>query len=147
MSSGLPARNILKIVFDTNIYISAFLKSGFSRELLNLAFEDKIELFCSQAILLELKQKLKGKFQVEAKEIKLFITLISQIAKIIPPAQKLKIIKIDPQDNIILEAALVAGANLIVSLDKHLIKIKKFHQIGLVNPKTLRWIVPDLFEK
>ncbi len=145
MSNGSPARNILRVVFDTNIYISAFLKSGFSRELFNLALEGKIKLFCSQAIILELEKKLKEKFQVNNTEIKLFISIISKIAEVSSPSRKLRIVKADPKDNIILECALASGANLIISLDKHLLKIKRFQRIGIIHPKTLHWSVPDWF--
>lgn len=143
----MPAEGKLKIVFDTNIYISAFLKSGFSRELFNLSLEKKIELFCSPAILLELEEKLKKKFQIKDKNIRIFVLNISKIAKIIQPSCKLNIIKSDPQDNIILECAKESAANLIVSLDRHLLGLKKFQKIGIVHPKTLSWIIPDMFRK
>ena len=143
MSNESPAKNVLKIVFDTNIYISGFLKSGFSREIYNLALEGKIELFISQEILLELKKKLKEKFRVKEADIKIFISVISQITKVVLPSRKLRIVKADPKDNIILECALEAKANLIVSLDKHLLKLKRFQKIGVVHPKTLRWILAD----
>lgn len=145
MSSELPAKNFLKVVFDTNIYISAFLKSGFSREIFNLALDGKIKLFCSESILLELERKLREKFQVKEPEIQLFISTVSQIAKIIQPSYKLNIVKADSKDNIILECALAAKANLIVSFDKHLLKIKKYQKIGIVHPKTLVWIIPEEF--
>lgn len=146
MSNGSPAKSTLKIVFDTNIYISAFLKSGFSRELLHLALEGKIELYISQEILSELKRKLEEKFQIKEADIKLFISVISQITKVVLPPRKLRIIKADPKDNIILECALTAKANLIVSLDKHLLKLKRCQKIGIIHPKTLCWVVPEAFE-
>lgn len=147
MSRELPDKNILKIVFDTNIYISAFLKSGFSRELFNLAVQKKIKLFSSSDILLELENKLQKKFQVEDNDIKIFIAIISQVAEIVKPEKKLKIVKTDPKDNIILECAVAAGAYLIITFDKHLLKLKKHQKIGIVHPKTLRWIMPDILER
>lgn len=146
MSNGSPVKNTLKIVFDTNIYISAFLKSGFSREILHLALEGKIELYISQEILSELKKKLKEKFKIKETDIKLFISVITQITKIVLPSRKLMIIKADPKDNIILECALTAKTNLIVSLDKHLLKLKRYQKIGIIHPKTLRWIVPEALD-
>lgn len=147
MSSESPDKDRLKIVFDTNIYISAFLKSGFSRELLNCALEEKFEIFCSSAILSELENKLRKKFKIIDQDINLFILTISKVVKVVSPSQKLMIVKVDPQDNIILECALAAEASLIISLDKHLLKLKKFQKIGIVHPKTFRWILPDIFKK
>lgn len=142
MLNESPA-NKIRIVFDTNIYISAFLKSGFSRELFKLALDGKIKLFCSPEIILELKNKLAKKFHVEDRDINLFVVNIAQIAKIVKTSEKLNIIKADPQDNIVLECAQSAQANLIVSLDKHLLKLKKFKTIGIIHPKTLSWIIPE----
>ena len=137
----------LKVVFDTNVYISAFLKSGFSRELFNFALSGKIGLSISQEILEELKEKLSKKFKVSDSDIELFIRTILQIAKLVSPSQKLKIIKNDPKDNIVLECAQEARANLIVSSDRHLLKLKRYQRIGIVHPKTLSWIIPDIFGK
>lgn len=147
MLSESPDKDRLKIVFDTNIYISAFLKSGFSRELFNYAIEKKFEIFCSKVILLELENKLRKKFKIKDQDINLFILTISKVAKIVFPSQKLSVIKTDPQDNIILECALASDANLIISLDHHLLKLKNFQKIGIVHPKTFRWIMPDIFNK
>jgi len=143
MSNESPAKDRLRVVFDTNIYISTFLKSGFSRELFNLALLDKIDLFISRPILGELQEKLRGKFHVKESDIKLFINTISEMAKIVSPTQKLKVIKGDPADNIILECAQKAQANLIVSLDRHLLKLKRYQNIGIVHPKTFSWIIFD----
>lgn len=146
MSSESPVKK-LKVVFDTNIYISAFLKSGFSRELSDWAIQEKFELFCSEEILLEFQEKLAKKFKAGQQDINLFISTITDVAKIVKTAQKFKIIKADPNDNIILECAIASDAQLIISLDKHLIKLKKFEKIGIVHPKTFRWIMPDILGK
>jgi len=143
MSNGSP--NKIKIVFDTNIYISAFLKSGFSRQLFNLSLLDKFDLFISPLILSELQGKLRKKFKIQEADIQLFSATIAQIAKKVFPVQKIEVIKIDPADNIILECAVEAEANLIISNDKHLLKLKRYRNIGIIHPKTLAWTLPDEF--
>ena len=50
---------MIKVVLDTNIYISGFLFGGNSREILNLITEGKLQLFISDDILLELKSVLQ----------------------------------------------------------------------------------------
>lgn len=144
MSNGSPD-NKFKIVFDTNIYISAFLKSGLSREIFELGLNKKIKLFCSPPILQEIQEKLKNKFRINSENIEKFINLILNNAMLIRPQRKLDIIKTDQKDNIILECAEAANANLIVSIDKHLLKIKKYKKIGIVHPKSLTWILPEEF--
>lgn len=145
MSNGSPDRIKIKIVFDTNIYISAFLKSGFSRQLFNLSFLDKFDLFISPQILSELRGKLRKKFKIKESDIQLFSATMTKIAKKVLPTKKIEVIKIDPADNIILECAIEAGANLIISNDKHLLKLKRYRNIGIIHPKTLVWTLPDEF--
>lgn len=135
----------MKLVLDTNVYIAAFLNKGLASDILILAQRRKIELFVSQTIIKEIRQKLLEKFGVNQKMRQEFIDLILQIATLVKPVEKLNIIKADPTDNQILECALKAKAGLIISMDKHLLKIKSFNGIGIVHPKTLTWIIPSLF--
>ena len=46
----------------------------------------------------------------------------------------------------IIECAVEARANLIVTMDKHLFKLKSYQGIGIIHPKTLTWIIPKFFE-
>lgn len=147
MSNGSLAEENLKIVFDTNIYISAFLKSGFSREIFHLALLGKIDLFISSDIISELQKKLKNKFKIKEYDLQLFLGSVSQVAKKVHIIQKISFVKKDPTDNIILECALASKANLIISLDRHLLSLKKYQKIGIIHPKTLVWIIPEIFEK
>jgi hypothetical protein len=49
----------------------------------------------------------------------------------------LRVIAEDPTDDRILECALAGGAELIVSGDRHLRKLKSFRNIGIVQPSDL----------
>lgn len=124
----------LRVVFDTNIFISAVIFGGNPRQCLELAREGKIRLFCSKSILLELAKKLKEKFLWEDEDIKEVILGISEFAQIVEPKIKIDIIKQDPPDNRILEAALEAKVDYIISGDKkHLLSLKKFESIPIIS--------------
>lgn len=45
------------------------------------------------------------------------------------------IIKVDPSDNIILSCALTAGAQYIITGDKHLLSLMTFQKIRILKPK------------
>jgi len=62
-----------------------------------------------------------------------FISLLIEIATLVEPKKKLKVVKDDPQDNKFLECALEAKADLIVSGDKHLLKLKEYEGIPIVS--------------
>lgn len=57
-----------------------------------------------------------------------------KIAKIVSPKFTLNVVKADPDDDRILECAQAGSANLIVSYDHHLTKLKTFRGIGIVHP-------------
>lgn len=44
--------------------------------------------------------------------------------------------KIDPKDNIFLSACYEGKANYLVSTDKHLLKLKHFHNTLIFNPQS-----------
>ena len=124
----------LKVIFDTNIFISAIIFGGNPKGCLELARKGQIELFISKAILLELAKKLEEKFLWENLDIKEVILGISEIAQVVVAKKRINIIKQDPPDNRILEVALEAKADYIVSGDKkHLLSLQKFKGIPIIS--------------
>jgi uncharacterized protein len=59
--------------------------------------------------------------------------LVPTAEDIVNPTKRLREIKDDPSDNRILEAALVGRADYIVSNDNHLLKLKKYRRIRIIN--------------
>jgi predicted nucleic acid-binding protein len=57
-----------------------------------------------------------------------------RVATVVEPKIALRVIKADPDDDRILECALAGDADLIVSGDHHLTKLKDFEGIGIVRP-------------
>lgn len=138
----------MRVVFDTNIFISAALRGGFSEDILRIVSStDLVVLITSEDILNELNQKLTEKFRWEEKESNFFINTIRDVCEIVDIKEKLYVIKRDPDDNSILECAISGKADLIVSSDQDLIDLKNFRGIGIIHPKTLSWTFPDYFKK
>jgi len=122
----------LKVVFDTNIYISAFVIPGGNAEKAYLhAIEDDFELCTSVAILTELARKLEEKFGWEKQRIAQLITSISNVAAVLKTAPWLKVLSDDP-DNRILECALKAESDLLVTGDKHLLKLRSYENCKII---------------
>jgi uncharacterized protein len=122
----------LKVVFDTNIYISAFVIPGGNAEKAYLrAINRDFELYTSIAILTELAGKLEGKFGWEKQKIAQLLTYISRTARVLKTSPHLKILSDDP-DNRILECAIEAKADLIITGDKHLLKIKHYEDSRII---------------
>lgn len=138
----------MRIVLDTNIYIAAALYNGLSREVLDFIFENSlVTLIISEEILQELRSKLNIKFHWSQERINFYLDNIRIMAKLVDSSEKLSGISRDPKDNKIIECAVDGDADLIVTLDQDLIKVKKFRQIGIIHPKTLYWTFPEHFKE
>jgi putative PIN family toxin of toxin-antitoxin system len=132
----------LRAVFDTNVYLSAVLKPGgyadlwLKRTALN---QSGFDLYISKQILDEVKDKLFTEFEPIPKEISQeFIDGILEFVKIVKPTETITDVKDDPDDNMILECAVAAQAQLIVSADKHLLKLNPYMGIGITHPRELK---------
>ena len=122
----------MKVVFDTNIYISAFVIPGGNAEKAYLhAIDGDFELCTSIAILTELARKLDEKFGWEKQKIVQLLTSISDVATVLKTTPLLKVLSDDP-DNRILECALKAGAAFLVTGDKHLLKLRNYENFEIM---------------
>ena len=133
----------LRIVPDTGFYIAATLKDGFARSYL-VGKGSKLfsyELFTSEAILLELQNKLEEKFGFDRGEVVKTIQDIRHVSEVVYPTQKITIVR-DPDDNKILECAVEAGAHIVAAFDKDLLDLKEYEQIKIVHPSMLSYWFP-----
>lgn len=136
----------MKVVLDSNIFIASFLAKGLASEILKLGEKKKIQIFTSDEILKEVEEKLLNKAKLDPLYVRKLLNHAELSATKVKPTKKLKVIEKDPEDNKIIECAIEAKANLIVSMDRHLLKLKSYENIGIVHPKTLTWIIPKFFE-
>ena len=122
----------LKVVFDTNIYISAFVIPGGNAEKAYLrAIDGDFELYTSVAILTELAQKLEEKFGWEKHRILQLIASISNVATVLKTTPWLHILSHEP-DNRILECASKAKVDILITGDKHLLKLDHYENFQIV---------------
>jgi putative PIN family toxin of toxin-antitoxin system len=137
----------LNIVFDTNIYISAFVIPGGNAEKAYLhAIDGDFELCTSIAILTELAQKLDEKFGWEKHKIAQLISYISDIATVLKTTSQLKVLSDDP-DNCILECAIKAEADFLVTGDKHLLKLRNYGDFEIIKLSNFLRIVQQKTNK
>lgn len=138
----------MRIVLDTNVYIGAALQGELTEDILEEIVENpEITLVSSEGILLETEQKLQEKFHWSGDQSELFLDRIRKVAEIVEPKELVNIVKRDPEDNKILECALAGEADLIITADQDLIKLKTFKGIGIIHPKTFSWTFPEHFKK
>ena len=128
---------MFKAVYDTNIIVSAVLhKDRLPASLLSLALEGKVRLFVSEELLREYEGILKRpKFKLGEKEVENLMKLIREKAVKVKPTEKITKIKKDLADNRVLECALEAQVDFIVTGNKKHFPFEKFHRAKVVNPQ------------
>jgi putative PIN family toxin of toxin-antitoxin system len=123
---------VLRVVFDTNIYISAFITPGGRGEAAyRQAVDGRLALFTSVPILTELARKLREKFEWDDAHLTAAIRHVAAVATVVRPTERLALLADDP-DNRILECALVANAEAIVTGDRHLLALGSYQGVQVI---------------
>jgi len=133
---------MLKVVIDTNVIISALLFGGQPAEVLRLARKQEIQNITSPAILDEIQGVLIRKFLWEPKLAKETRRWVASFSEMVEPVETVSVIP-HAFDNRFLECALAGQATFIISGDHHLIDLKTFQGIIIVNPATFLRLILD----
>ena len=123
----------MRVVFDTNIYISAFITPrGRAETALLRAVHGEFLLFTSVPILTEMARKLREKFRWDDGHITAAVRHAAAVGTVVKPALTLAVLADEP-DNRILECALEAKAGIIVTGDRHLLNLGEYEGVIIVN--------------
>ena len=123
----------MKVVFDTNILISALLFAGGRAEsAMARIIEECDELILSRAILDELLGVLARKFARDPEELAHVALFLSGIAHVVKPRVRLNVVRDEP-DNRILECAVAGRADAIVTGDRSLLRLREYRGIRIVS--------------
>jgi len=123
----------VKVVFDTNVLVSALVFPGGRGEAALLrVVEERDQLFFSKPILDELLGVLARKFSRDKEELSRVALLLSELGVAVRPRQKLRVVKDEP-DNRVLECALAGHVDAIVTGDQALLKLREFHGVRIVS--------------
>ncbi len=136
----------LRVVLDTNIYIAAALNP---QSILYNLVEDSAahylaEYYTSHEILAELQSKLENRFKFDRADVVRWINQLEQVIKVVRPQLKLNVIERDPDDNKVLECALEAKVDLIITADKDLLVLKEINGIKIIHTNSIKFIFPQL---
>jgi putative PIN family toxin of toxin-antitoxin system len=124
-----------RVVFDTNILVSALaFPGGRAEAALRRIIEQTDQLVLSRPIVDELLDVLARKFARDAEELAHVAVFVTELAVVVAPKRRLRVVKDDP-DNRILECAVAGRAEVIVTGDKALLALKFYEKIRIL---TLR---------
>ncbi|MEE8324287.1 MAG: putative toxin-antitoxin system toxin component, PIN family [Candidatus Humimicrobiaceae bacterium] len=136
----------MKVFFDTNVIISAFITHGHASEV----FEHCLSIhkcYTSDQVLAELEKNLRKKFGYSDSETKKVMDFTKENLVIIKNYKKNTVsICMDPDDDNILIAAVSIGADCIMTGDKDLKVLKNYKGINIISPKSF-WELEKIFMK
>ena len=121
----------LKVILDTNILISATYWFGNPKYVFDLALAGQIRVFTTQKLLEEYKASIIRDFAETSEGAEEKVKVILSVSGIVEPKEKVFICE-DKDDNKVIEAALEAKADYIISGDKHLLRLIEFRGIRIV---------------
>ena len=125
----------MRIVADTNVIVSALIFGGIPQRVLDLAAAGIVVLCYSAPIQEEVERVLEQKFGWKSNDGHQRVRSLLSWGIRVHPEVSLAVIKDDPDDDRILECAVAARAQAIVSGDRHLLRLTSFQGIQIQTPR------------
>ena len=133
--------SVIRAVVDTNVLIRALIKpqGTVGPVLAHLRAGDYVLIY-SEPLLDELLDKLalpriREKYHVEDQVVQAVVSLIALRGNQVAPHRRIKICR-DPQDDMLIEAAIAGNAEYIVTGDEDLLVLKEFETVRMVTPRV-----------
>jgi putative PIN family toxin of toxin-antitoxin system len=130
-----PGAERLRVVLDTNVYISAFqYPRGRNALLWRAARDRRYSLLVSPAIIREIARVLRDDFSWQEEGIQTLLRRVADAAGagVVATRTRVRAVVADPEDDRILECAVDGKADLIVSNDRHLLNLKEYAGVPIV---------------
>lgn len=130
----------MNVILDVNVWISALLWGGTPAKILRLAYQNKIAIFISEEIMLELKttlkrQKFQKRIEKNGHSIEYLLNFVEDIcyycSSTFLEVEELR----DSKNTIILSAGVSAPAQVIITGDLDLLVLVNFNHISILNPQ------------
>jgi putative PIN family toxin of toxin-antitoxin system len=121
-----------RVTLDSNVYLSGFVFGGKPKRVLEMAIDGEIEVAVSDPIIQEVRRHLLGKFGWSEPRAAEAIEGITEFAKHVTPTEAIDTVPTDPDDNRVLECAVSAGSQTIVTGDDDLLRLVAFRGIEIV---------------
>ena len=123
----------MKVVLDTNVFISAFFWGGNPRKLMTRIIDGKDHLFISKEIVQEVFSVMsRPKFNVPHHQVVHFVNSIQEVASQVVLIGIVQGVCRDSDDDKILECAVLGDVDFIISGDNDLLSLKEFRGIPIV---------------
>jgi uncharacterized protein len=124
-----------RVVFDTNVLISAYLWPGIPRAALDIIRSGRSTLVSAQPAIEEFVRVLGyRKFGLSPQEIAPLVDDLMSLSMIVRPRHTVDVVTRDPTDNLFLEIALQGKCSVLVSGDRHLLNLRRYRRTRILTP-------------
>jgi putative PIN family toxin of toxin-antitoxin system len=123
------------VVFDTNVLVSALGFGGTPLDAVLRGLQEDVDLLLSEATLAELQRVMTyDRLPFSATERSQFLNILRVEGTVVQPVTDVTAISEDPDDNVILAAAIAGDADYLVSGDDHLLALEAFLGVEICTP-------------
>jgi putative PIN family toxin of toxin-antitoxin system len=132
----------MKAILDPNVLISACVFPGGEPEAVyRLALEERLEIGTSRTLLAEFGRALGQELGWIPDRVEAAVAQVTRIAAVVDPSEVVRVVRADPADDRVLEAARAFDADVIVSGDRHLLDLGTWSKIEIISPAEFitRW--------
>ncbi len=130
----MAAEQTMRVVFDTNVYVSALISQGQANALLQRALHAEFQVIISYQGLAELTMVMRTAFGWPDDEVYRWHKRIGSHFSVIRPVSQVSGCR-DAGDNQWLACALDSKADYLVSRDKDLLTLEEFMGIPIISVK------------
>jgi putative PIN family toxin of toxin-antitoxin system len=132
-----------RAVLDTNVLVSAVISQGKPRELLSKGIAKQFSIVLSDFILKEFVRVLRRpRFETSEDEIQKIVLAFIQTGEVVSVRSNFRVVRGDPDDDAIVNTAHDGRADVIVTGDSHLLRLKSFKGIKIVSvSEALRQLI------
>jgi putative PIN family toxin of toxin-antitoxin system len=123
----------MRVLFDTNVLIAAFITQGTCSDLLEHCIRRHKIVSC-EFIMEEMRGHLRKKFKFSERDTLETLNILTSVVEIVIPESLQAPICRDADDDVILAAALTGHVDCVVSGDKDLTDLKIFQGIPILRP-------------
>jgi putative PIN family toxin of toxin-antitoxin system len=126
----------MRVVLDTNVLLSALAFPGSKPDqVLQRIRQGEVTLFLSAFILAELERILRDKFRFTTRQTDERVAVIRRMATLVEPTERIALVVAKDDDNRILECAVAARADYLVTGDKeHLLPLRSIGVTQILTP-------------
>jgi putative PIN family toxin of toxin-antitoxin system len=133
----MRSKERIKIVVDTNLWISFLMSLPFEQRLRRLLLSDEIVFLFSAALFDELEttaKKRKFHRYFDASHVDDLLQMLVEIAEIVEVHSLVEVCR-DPKDNFLLALAKDGGADYLITVDRDLLTLNKSGKTKIVTLK------------